>query len=84
MRVFYHIRVGITSGRQLFGEVRLDRTSLQDELVKLCDDYVIIPYMEKREKYIDVYVWERAGAASHAVAAHFHGFNQASADFNPP
>jgi len=40
--------------------------------------------MEKREKYIDVYVWERAGAASHAVAALFHGFNQASADFNLP
>ena len=60
--------MGITSGRQLFGEVRLDCTSLQDDLVKLCDDYVIIPYMEKREKYIDVYVWDRAGAASHAVA----------------
>ena len=28
-----------SSGRQLFGEVRLDCPSLQDELVKLCDDW---------------------------------------------
>ena len=28
-----------SSGRQLFGEIRLDCPSLQDELVKLCDDW---------------------------------------------
>ena len=28
-----------SSGRQLFGEVRLDCPSLQDELVRLCDDW---------------------------------------------